>query len=185
MEQKPGPPPAQSTRGGAAVPPARLVRIHRHSLTNVLVVGGTAERRDQVARAFHQESPLRAGPFVNVDCTREEDRLRVALQEWTATATPAIAAEVHPYQSAEQGTLFLDHVERLSPDTQRFLLALARRLHGEAVGRPDGPCAGRLVTGNPRGLAAAVSEGRFMAALYDALDKVRVELETTAPGTPV
>mgnify|MGYP001607020996 CR=1 FL=1 len=184
MAQKPGSYPGQSAGGGSDLPPARLIRLHRHSLTNVLVVGGTAERREQVARSFHHESPLRAGAFVRVDCTREEDRLRAALQEWTAAATTAIGSDMNPFRPAEQGTLYLDPVEHLSPDTQRLLLALARRLHGEAVGSADGPCAGRLVTGNPRGLSAAVSEGYFMAALYDALDKVRVELETAAPGTP-
>jgi DNA-binding NtrC family response regulator len=147
-----------------------------------LVVGGTAERREQVARAFHQESPLRLGAFVHVDCTRDEDRLRVALQEWTGAATPTTGFDVNAYRAAEQGTLYLDPVAQLSPDTQQLLLALARRLHGGPVGGDDAPCAGRLVTGNPTGLAEAVSAGRFMAALYDALDKVRVELETAAPG---
>jgi DNA-binding NtrC family response regulator len=148
----------------------------------VLVMGGTAERREQVARSFHQESPLHVGAFVRVDCTRDEDRLRVALQEWTAAATPTAGSEMNPYCAAEQGTLYLDPVEQLSPDTQELLLALAHRLHGGPVGGDDAPCAGRLVTGNPTGLAEAVSAGRFMAALYDALDKVRVELETATPG---
>lgn len=168
--------------GGSDPPSARLIRLHRHSLTNVLVVGGTAERRDQVARAFHQESPLRAGAFVRADCAQEEGPLRVALEEWTAAATAAPGTDMDRFRPAEHGTLYLDPVESLSADAQRLLLALARRLHGEPVGSADRPCAGRLVTGNPRGLADAVSEGRFMAALYDALDKVRVELETEAPG---
>lgn len=150
----------------------------------MLVVGGTAERRDQVARAFHQESPLRAGAFVRADCARDEEPLRVVLEEWTATNPSPVETGTNPFRPAEHGTLYLDPVERLSADTQRLLLALARRLHGEPVGQADRPCAGRLVTGNPRGLAEAVSEGRFIAALYDALDKVRVELEPEAPGTP-
>jgi DNA-binding NtrC family response regulator len=180
---RPGPYREQSAGGGSGLPSARLIRLHRHSLTNVLVVGGTAERRDQVARAFHQESPLRTGPFVHVDCRREEERLRVALEDWTAAPTDLIGTPMNPYRDAEQGTLYLDPVEQLSPDTQRLLLALARRLHGEPAGNNDAPCAGRLVSGNPRGLGEAVSEGRFMAALYDALDKVRVELEAGTPET--
>jgi len=151
----------------------------------VLVVGGTAERREQVARAFHQESPLRTGAFVRGDCVRDEEPLRAALEEWTAADITAIGSHTNPFTAAEHGTLYLDPVERLSSDAQRLLLALARRLHGEPVGNPDLPCAGRLVTGNPRGLSEAVAEGHFMAALYDALDKVRVELEAQAPGAPV
>ena len=143
-----------------------------------MVVGGTADRRVQVARAFHRESPLRDGPFVSVDCEREEEQLRAALLDWTGAAS---GSEPNPYRAAERGTLFLDQVERLSPDSQRLLLALARRLGGP-VGGGDAPCAGRLVTGNPAGLAEAVASGRFMPALLDALDRVRVQLEPAPPG---
>ncbi len=134
--------------------------------------------RNQVARAFHRESPLRSGTFVAVDCTSDEERLRASLLAWTGAAGES---DPHPFRAAEQGTLFLDPVERLSLDAQRLLLALARRLHGEPVGGAEGPCAGRLVVGNPRGLAEVVSEGRFLSALLDALDKVRVELEPVEP----
>ena len=162
----------------APLPPARLIRLHRHSLTHVLVVGGTAALRDQVARAFHRESPLRNGAFVPVDCAKDEDRLRVALRAWTGEGGPA---DPNPLQAAEQGTLFLDAVERLSLDSQRLLLALARRMHGEPGGGSEGPCAGRLVVGNPRTLDEVVSDGRFLPALHDAVDKVRVDLEPEAP----
>ena len=174
-----GPNAARNPGGGEApLPPARLIRLHRHSLTNVLVVGGNASLRDQVARAFHRESPLRNGAFVPVDCARDEERLRASLMIWTAEDN---ASGPHSLQAAEQGTLYLDAVERLSLDSQRLLLALARRLHGEPLGGPEGPCAGRLVVGNPRGLDEVVSEGAFLPALHDAVDKVRVELEPAAP----
>jgi DNA-binding NtrC family response regulator len=169
-----------SAEGGEhEAPSAEVVRPHRDSLTNVLVVGGTAERREQVARAFHMESPLRSGAFVRVDCAREESRLRSALREWTGAAP---ASELNPLRAAERGTLFLDAVEHLSADSQGLLLAFARRLQSEAHGTEEPQGAGRLVTGNPTGLAPAVSEGRFLAALLDALDKVRVQLEDVTPG---
>ena len=180
MAQKPGSyPPGKAGGGGGSLPPARLIGLHRHSLTNVLIVGGTAAQRTEVARAFHRESPLFGGSFVAVDCREDEERLRVALECWTE---PSETSDPNPFAAAEHGTLYLDPVEHLSPDTQRLLLGLARRLHGETLGRREKPCAGRLVVGNPRGLAEAVSEGRFLPALQDALDKVRVELEVAAPG---
>ncbi|TMQ68847.1 MAG: hypothetical protein E6K81_16220 [Candidatus Eisenbacteria bacterium] len=139
------------------------------------LVGGTAARRDQVARAFHRESPLHDGPFVSVDCGSDEERLRAALEGWLE---PGEAKEPNPYQAAERGTLFLDQVERLSLDSQRLLLVLAQRLGGAAITGGDAPCAGRLITGNPNGLAEAVASGRFLSELLDALDRVRVQLES-------
>lgn len=172
--------PGLSAGGGEPdTPPVDEFRPHRDSLTNVLVVGGTPERRDQVARAFHLESLLRAGAFVHVDCAREEPRLRAALRGWTSSAP---GSELNPLRAAAQGTIYLDSVEQLSSDTQGLLLAFARRLQTAPPSAGETSCPGRLVTGNPTGLARAVSEGRFLAALFDALDKVRVQLEDITPG---
>src|SRR5262245_61284692 len=161
------------TGESSALPSSRLIGLHRHSLTNVLVVGGNAVLRDQVARAFHRESPLGGGAFVTVDCSRDGERLRLALQGWTS---PADAPGVNPLAVAERGTLYLDQVEQLDLDVQRLLLALTRAMQADAGLGSQGPRAGRLVVGNIRPLAEAVAEGRFIAGLYDALDKVRVEL---------
>jgi sigma-54 dependent transcriptional regulator, acetoin dehydrogenase operon transcriptional activator AcoR len=139
----------------------------------VLIIGGTVAQRDRVARTFHSESPLRAGPFVLVDCGTDRDRLRVALRAWSA---PGSSGPTNPLREAEEGTLYLERVEDVPPDTQPLLLALALRLQGELVGGTGWPCAGRLVAGNPHPLTVAVSEGRFDPALHDALDKVRVDL---------
>ena len=163
----------RSGGGTSALSSARLIGLHRHSLTNVLIIGGDAALREQVARAFHRESPLGGGAFVNVDCSRDGERLRVALEGWTGTAD---AEASNPYRTAEQGTLYLDRVEELAPEVQRPLLALARLIQGEPAIGAQAARAGRLVVGNPRGLAEVVATGHFMPALYDALDKVRVEL---------
>ena len=165
--------PARDFGGGASAlsPPGHVGR--RPTLTNVTIIGGTVFRREQVARALHRESPLRAGSFVGVDCGTDRDRLRVALRAWTAEGS---SSPTNPLQEAEEGTLYLEQVEDTPPDTQPFLLALALRLQGEPVGGGGWPCAGRLVVGNPRPLSVAVSEGRFDPALDDALDKVRVDL---------
>jgi transcriptional regulator of acetoin/glycerol metabolism len=136
-------------------------------------VGGNEALREQVARAFHRESPLGGGAFAIVNCAREEDRLRAALQDWTEGGGEQ---GVNPLQVAEQGTLYLDMVEELEIDTQRLLLALARQIQGVPAIGAQAARAGRLVVGNPRGLADLAADGRFMPALYDALDQVRVEL---------
>lgn len=166
--------------GGFVRPSPGLPSPRRRTLTNVLIIGGTAGQREQVARTFHRESPLFGGPIVRVDCNAEQEPLRQALQAWKVAGG---GSHTNPFRAAEAGTLYLDDVEAVPPDMQPLLLALANRLQGELGGTTEWPGAGRLITGNPRGLSTAVAEGRFNRALSDALDKVRVDLGPAAAGS--
>jgi len=170
--------PGWLARGPQSMAPALLVRSHRHDLFNVLIRGGTAEQRLNVAHAFHRESELRLGPFVCVDCVRDQHRLLGALHARLSATLAAPCGD--PLGAAENGTLFLDHVAGLGRHTQKVLLAFTRRSLGvRAVASGGESWAGRLIVGNAEPLAAAVASGAFLSPLYDALDKVRVELPVT------
>ena len=95
--------PGRPTRGGGVTPPARLLRLHRHSLVNVLVVGGSPEQRVQVAYTFHKESVMKSGPFVCLDGNHDHDRLRRALQFWTLRLGEPSATD--PIRAAQRGTV--------------------------------------------------------------------------------
>ena len=153
---------------------AGLLRLHRHSLMHVMVLGGTAEEREQVAFEFHRESPLRLGPFVVVDCVREESRLLGALECWMAQVSRAQSG--NPLRAAARGTLYLDSIDEMSHRIQRALLTFADRFGCVDEGPDDAEWAGRLIVGSAADPAHAVAEGRFLAALYDHLDKIRVEM---------
>jgi DNA-binding NtrC family response regulator len=154
-------------------PPASLIHLHRHSLTTVLVLGGDEEKREFLARAFHRESALHSGPFVAVNCEQQIELLMDSVQAWVSAEH---ARDVIPLHAAERGTLFVDAIERLPFGAQRLLLVLARRMNDAADGETTGPSPGRLIVGNARDLCDAVAEQRFLPALYDAVDKVRVDL---------
>jgi hypothetical protein len=60
------------------------------------------------------------------------------------------------------------------------LLAFMRRAAGITTQAPGcDSWVGRLIVGNAEPLAVAVAAGAFEPALYDALDKVRIELPST------
>ena len=162
-------------RGGCRCrrPPAKLLRSHRHSLASLLVIGGQVDERQAVALAFHETGPLRQGPFVSVDCSRHESKLRTALEAALTQANSAAGAS--PVLAAWGGTLHLDSLDSLSIETQRLLLCLVHRLQSDQESWPL-----RLSVGAARGLDEVVSAGRFLPALYDGLDKIRFELQRPA-----
>lgn len=161
----------------AGFPALRLADLHRGSLTNVLVLGGTRGERERVARTFHASSPVHRGAFVVVDCENDAPSLLHALATWLDVVGEEPAQ--NPLGGAERGTLFLDSPQLLPLRTQRLLLAFVRRIQ-------DGPLpgllpywTGRLVVGAPTALEQAVHDGSFLRPLFDCLDKVRVDLDHT------
>jgi DNA-binding NtrC family response regulator len=164
-------------QGQGSAAPASLIHLHRHSLTTVLVLGGDAEQREFLARAFHRESALHSGPFVAVSCHQQLGLLMESVQAWVAAE---YAHDLIPLRAAERGTLFIDAVEQLPLDAQRLLLVVAKRMNDSEGGGSAGmgPC--RLIVGNEDDLGGAVAEQRFLPALFDAVDKVRVDLSSKA-----
>ena len=136
----------------------------------MLILGGSPEDRTQLARSLHRDSANHAGAFVRLDSERDEAPLSVALQEFLSAAG---ATDGNPILQAAGGTLFIDSIASLSSPTQRLLLELVSRTDGTAAGL----CRWRLVTGNQADLSPEVEAGRFLAALYDCLDKLRIQLE--------
>ena len=145
-----------------------------------MVVYGSPAEREQIARVFHRESPVRGGPFVRADCAREEDLLRSALRAWIAGERREPGT--NPLLGAGRGTLFLDAITHLAPETQRLLLEFCTR-YLNVTGTP-GPesWVGRLVVGSDEDPGDAVSNGTFLLELYDCINKVRIDLDR--PGLP-
>jgi DNA-binding NtrC family response regulator len=162
-------------RGAAAKPPACLLRLHRHSLVSILVIGGTAPVREEMARAFHRASPLRDRPFMTLDCGRDESTLRRALQGWLLPARGG----ANPLRDVEGGALFLDRLERLSKPAQQQLLVLAHHIQGGPGTASNMPA--RLAAGSPTSLLDDSPKG-IAPELLDCLDKIRVELGVAATG---
>jgi len=164
-------------RGAAAKPPASLLRLNRHSLAPILVVGGRGVGREAVARAFHQESPLRGMPFLALDCRYDTATLERALECWMMpTSRPGV---FNPLSGVAGGMLFLDQLECLPSATQQQLLLVSRRMGAEGDG--DGLCLPRRLAAGSRWYVPSTYGRRLLPELLDAVDKIRVEVESGVP----
>lgn len=96
----------------------------------VLLIGETGSGKERAARALHAESDRATRPFVAVRCgSLSADRLGVELFG---------ERDGHPgaFEEAEGGTVYLDHVERLSTEHQARLLEVLQESYVRRMGDP-------------------------------------------------
>ena len=179
-------PPSQARRFGELVGESLAMRevfavLERIAVSDatLLVEGETGTGKELVARAVHDASPRRRGPFVAVDCgALPEGLLESELFGHVRGAfTGAANARSGMIVRADGGTLFLDELGRISPTLQARLL----RVLEERVVRPLGGDAERavdvrVIAASRDDLDAEVAAGRFRPDLLYRLAVVRVAL---------
>ncbi len=145
----------------------------------VLVTGETGTGKELVARALHDLSPRRKGPFVTIDCgALPESLLESELFGHVKGAfTGAQADRKGAFVRAHGGTLFLDELGRVSPAVQSRLLRVLEARTVKPVGADAEKSVDvRVVAATPVGLSGAVAQGTFRADLFYRLSVVTLEL---------
>ena len=156
---------------------ARETRARR--LPPILILGETGTGKGLLARAIHQASARREGPFVDVNCAAiPETLLEAELFGYERGAfTDARIAKPGLFQTANTGTLFLDEIGLLPTALQGKLLTVledraVRRLGSTRAEAVDVA----LVAATSVDLTRAVKEGRFREDLYHRLAGIMLDL---------
>ncbi len=145
----------------------------------VLLRGETGTGKELVARAVHQASRRRGGPFVSVNMGAIPATL--AASELFGAAKGAFTGSVREqlgyFQRAEGGTLFLDEIGETPPEIQVMLLRALETGEVQRVGGQDPQRANvRLVAATDADLERAVSEERFRGPLLHRLSGYEVQI---------
>ena len=145
----------------------------------VLILGETGTGKELVARAVHEHSGRKAGPFVAVNCGSLPESL-VESELFGHVRGAFTGADVDRpgrFEAADGGTLFLDEVGELPPASQVKLLRVLDSQTIERLGsvKPI-PLDVRVLAATNRDLAGDVRAGRFRADLYYRLAVMQVEL---------
>jgi transcriptional regulator with PAS, ATPase and Fis domain len=145
----------------------------------VLVRGETGAGKELVARAVHDLSPRRAGPYRVINCAALPAGLLESelFGHARGAFTGAVRDTPGQVQLAEGGTLFLDEVAELPLELQAKLLRVLETHMVLPVGaREPVPVDVRVVSATHRALRKEVEAGRFRADLMYRLRVIPVYL---------
>src|SRR5690606_35897685 len=135
--------------------------------------------KELIARALHDHSPRRGGPFVAVNAAAiPRDLLEAELFGHERGAfTGAVQARKGRFEEAHGGTLFLDEIGDMPAELQtRLLRVLAEggfyRVGGTQLLKADV----RIVAATHQPLEQRVAQGAFREDLFHRLNVIRLRL---------
>ncbi|HET7342298.1 MAG TPA: sigma-54 dependent transcriptional regulator, partial [Methylomirabilota bacterium] len=157
----------------------RMVERVAPTESSVLVLGESGTGKELVARAIHERSPRAERPFVPIHCgalPREVLESELFGHEKGAF-TGAVNAKPGLIELADGGTLLLDEIGDMEPDSQVKLLRVLEtgtffRVGGTRPRRVDI----RLVAATNRDLTAAMRSGAFREDLFYRINTITIQL---------
>ncbi|PWV95377.1 two-component system C4-dicarboxylate transport response regulator DctD [Hoeflea marina] len=136
---------------------------------DVLIIGETGTGKELVARALHDGSPRRAGPFVAVNCAAIPESIfeSEVFGHARGAFTGAQAERKGKFEYADGGTIFLDEIESMPAGLQAKILRVLQERQIERLGdnvprRVDI----RVVTAAKTDLGEAIAGGGFRQDLF-------------------
>ena len=157
---------------------AQITRVAPSDST-VLILGESGTGKELVARAIHRRSKRNKGAFIPVNCAAIPQPLMSSelFGHEKGAFTGAMERRIGRFESAERGTIFLDEVGDLTPETQVLLLRVLQEREFERVGSAKPIRADvRIVASTNRDLKSAAASGTFRQDLYYRLNVFPIQV---------
>jgi PAS domain S-box-containing protein len=147
--------------------------------STVLITGETGTGKELIARAIHKHSQRSGQAFISVNCASIPSSLIASelFGHEKGAFTGAVQRRQGRFEMAHSGTIFLDEVGELPPDTQIALLRVLQERQFERVGGNRVlPTDVRVIAATNRDLTAAIAAGAFRADLFYRLNVFPIEV---------
>ncbi|WP_416808053.1 sigma-54-dependent Fis family transcriptional regulator [Bacillus thuringiensis] len=137
---------------------------------SVYVCGETGVGKEYVARAIHENSPRKDGPFIAVNCgSLPKELMESELFGYVEGAFTGARRQGYKgkFEQAHGGTLFLDEIGEVPPEMQVALLRVLQERTITPIGSSkEVPVNIRIITATHKDLLRLVEEGKFRQDLY-------------------
>jgi PAS domain S-box-containing protein len=167
--------------GGSPALQSVLARVAKVAPTDstVLITGETGTGKELFARAIHKRSLRSSRAFVSVNCAATPATLIASelFGHEKGAFTGALQRRLGRFELAEGGTIFLDEIGELPPETQITLLRVLQEREFDRIGggRPIRADV-RVIAATNRDLESAIDGGAFRKDLFYRLNVFPIEI---------
>ncbi len=145
--------------------------------SRVMIMGNSGVGKEIVARVLHSRSRRAEGPFVVVNCaTMQPDQLEIELFG-TENGVGGGSRKVGVFEQAHGGTLYLDEVGDMPPETQgKIVRVLQEQVFNRVGGNTRVEVDVRVIASSSGDLQAEIAEGKVRQDLYYRLSVVPIRI---------
>jgi two-component system NtrC family response regulator len=155
--------------------------IHKVASTDatVVITGESGTGKELVARAVHEKSSRKKGPFIPINCGAIPENLLESelFGHEKGAFTNAYSQQHGKLEYADKGTLFLDEIGEMSTMLQAKLLRFLQEKKIQRIGgRTDIEIDTRVIAATNIDLQSAMKENKFREDLFFRLSVISIEI---------
>lgn len=154
-----------------------MIKIVSQTTSNILVTGESGTGKELIAKAIHNNGPLKNKPLVTINCGAIPENLIESemFGHKKGSFTGAIADKVGLFETANTGTIFLDEVGELPIHLQVKLLRAIQERTIRRIGENNNININvRVICATNRDLQEMVKRGTFREDLYYRLNVIQI-----------
>lgn len=155
------------------------VKLVAPSDTSVFITGETGTGKELIARAIHDNSPRKNGPFISLNCGAiPKDLMESELFGYVEGAFTGAKRRGYKgkFEQANKGTIFLDEIGEIPQTMQVALLRVLQERRVTPIGSTkEVQIDVRVITATHRDLKELVGKGDFREDLYYRLHVYPIE----------
>jgi len=154
--------------------------------TRILITGENGTGKELVARAIHNKSPRKEGPFIEVNCAAIPNELIESelFGHEKGSFTGAMQQRIGKFELAHKGTIFLDEVGDMSQQAQAKVLRVIEDSRLERVGGTKKiEVDVRIIAATNKNLKEEIEKNNFREDLYHRLNVIPIQIPSLKERT--